>query len=76
MQMQADFLGVPVQRPQNIESTGLGAAYMAGLGRGYWSSKEDLTQLWRLQREFAPKLKSAGRQARLAEWQSAIDRTK
>src|SRR5260370_282539 len=46
MQLQADFLGVSVERPRNIESTALGAAFMAGLGCGFWSSKEEIEKVW------------------------------
>src|ERR1700744_6245589 len=67
MQMQSDFLGVPVQRPKNIESTSLGAAFMAGLGVGFWSSKEEIKKNWQLDREFSPVIKAGDRKTRLAE---------
>lgn len=76
MQMQSDFLGVSVQRPQNIESTSLGAAFMAGLGVGFWSSKEEIKKNWKLDREFKPQLKTPARQARLKEWNRAIERAR
>jgi glycerol kinase len=76
MQMQSDFLGVSVQRPQNIESTSLGAAFMAGLGVGFWSSKEEIKKNWKLDREFKPHLKTPARQARLKEWNRAIERAR
>jgi glycerol kinase len=75
MQMQADFLGVSVQRPQNIESTSLGAAFMAGLGVGLWSSKEEIKKNWKLDREFQPVMKPPARKQRLLEWNRAIERT-
>ncbi len=74
MQMQADFLGVPVQRPKVIESTSLGAAFMAGLGIGFWSSKDELKKAWHLDREFQPVLGSSLRKQRLSEWKRAIER--
>lgn len=74
MQMQADFLGVPVGRPQNIESTTMGAAFMAGLGVGFWSSKDEIKKNWQLDREFKPALKPAGRKQRLLEWNRAVRR--
>lgn len=54
MQLQADQLGVPVERPAMPETTGLGAAFLAGLGTGVWSSLEELRDTWRLDRRFEP----------------------
>ena len=54
MQFQADILGVPVDRPQVIETTALGAAYLAGLATGVWSSREELKQSWKLDNRFEP----------------------
>lgn len=54
MQFQADILGVPVDRPQVIETTALGAAYLAGLAVGVWDSKDQLVQSWKLQNRFEP----------------------
>ena len=53
-QLQADLLGVPVQRPKIVETTALGAAFMAGLGTGVWDSTEDLRETWILDKEFTP----------------------
>ena len=53
-QLQADLLGVPVQRPEIVETTALGAAFMAGLGTGVWESTDDLRETWKLDREFTP----------------------
>ncbi|MFN2536760.1 MAG: FGGY family carbohydrate kinase [Mycobacteriales bacterium] len=53
-QIQADQLGVPVQRPEVLETTALGAAFLAGLGTGVWSSPAELTETWRLDRRFEP----------------------
>lgn len=75
MQMQADYLGVPVLRPKNIESTALGAAFMAGLGVGFWSSKKDLERVWSLDRKFEASLKPPQRKTRLAQWQDAVARS-
>jgi glycerol kinase len=76
MQMQSDFLGVPVQRPKNIESTSLGAAFMAGLGVGFWSSKDEIKKNWQLDREFTPAIKASDRKTRLADWSHAIRRAR
>lgn len=56
MQFQADILGVPVDRPQVIETTALGAAYLAGLAVGIWKSKEELRHSWKLQNRFEPEM--------------------
>lgn len=76
MQMQADFLGVTVERPKNIESTSLGAAFVAGLGAGFWSSKDDIRKVWKSDRTFQPAMKPPQRKLRLAEWGRAIARAK
>ena len=55
MQFQADLLGVPVVRPQVTETTALGAAYLAGLGVGFWSSPAEVAANWRVERRFEPR---------------------
>lgn len=72
MQMQSDFLGVPVQRPVSIESTSLGAAYLAGLGVGFWPSMEAIRKVWGLEREFKPAMTPKNRSNRRASWHHAI----
>jgi glycerol kinase len=74
MQLQSDFLGISVLRPKNIESTALGAAFMAGLGVGIWASKDDLKKVWKLDREFKPTLNGGERKKRLADWTKAVER--
>jgi glycerol kinase len=76
MQIQADLLGVPVLRPRVIETTALGAAYLAGLAVGFWSDKEVLRRHWLLDRQFEPIMSSARRLELLAKWRKAVDRTK
>lgn len=76
MQIQADYLGVTVSRPKVIESTTLGAAFLAGLGVGFWKSLDDVAKAWRLDREFKPSLSTADRKKRLQRWLIAINRTK
>lgn len=56
MQFQSDMLGVPVERPQVSETTALGAAYLAGLAVGYWESREEISSLWSIERDFQPAL--------------------
>lgn len=76
MQMQADFLGVSVQRPKQIESTVLGAAFLAGLSVGYWSGLKEIKKVWSLDREFKPALPSTKRKNKLEEWHLAIERVR
>ena len=59
-QLQADLLGVPVQRPRIVETTALGAAFMAGLGTGVWDSTDDLRSTWQLDRAFSPRSRCEG----------------
>ena len=73
MQEQADLLGVPVLRPQVTETTALGAAYLAGIGVGLWSGREEVAAQWRLERRFDPRISDVQRAARLARWHAAID---
>ena len=61
MQFQADILGVPVERPVVAETTALGAAYLAGLAVGYWTSTDDIRQNWALDRKFEPNMDEATR---------------
>ncbi len=76
MQMQADYLGVPVLRPALTETTAFGAAGLAGLASGLWSGADELSALWRLQRRFEPRLPAAARRAKLARWREAVDRAR
>ena len=74
MQMQADFAGVPVVRPANIETTALGAAYLAGIGAGIWANADEVGALWKPEREFEPALDPALREEKLDTWHRAISR--
>ena len=73
MQMQADFLGVPVVRPQVTETTALGAAYLAGLGTGFWTDPSEISRQWKVDRRFEPRLEAPARQAKLARWRQAVE---
>ncbi|MCX6397752.1 MAG: glycerol kinase GlpK [Propionibacteriales bacterium] len=76
-QLQADLLGVPVERPRIVETTALGAAFMAGLGTGVWNSTEDLRSSWQLDRVFEPDPGAAERvAASYALWLKAVERSK
>jgi len=76
MQMQADFLGVPVVRPQVTETTALGAAYLAGLATGFWSGADEIAAQWQADRRFEPRLGEGERTAKLARWREAVERAK
>jgi glycerol kinase len=76
MQMQADFLGVPVVRPQVTETTALGAAYLAGLATGFWSGADEIAAQWKADRRFEPRLPPSQRVAKLARWRQAVERAK
>jgi glycerol kinase len=76
MQMQADFLGVPVVRPRVTETTALGAACLAGLATGFWSDGAQLAAQWQVDRRFEPRLGEGERLAKLARWREAVERAK
>jgi glycerol kinase len=75
MQFQADITGLPVVRPEIIETTALGAAYAAGLAVGFWSSRDELTALWREGRRWEPAMPADERERRLRVWKKAVTRT-
>ena len=75
MQFQSDILKTNVERPAIIETTAMGAAYLAGLAVGLWK-KKDLKNNWTLDRKFTPKMKEKERKTRYAKWQKAVDRVK
>lgn len=74
MQFQADMLKKQVVRPQCIETTSLGAAYLAGLATGYWKSTEDVLENWQTDKTFAPAMEENKREALLAGWAEAVKR--
>lgn len=75
MQMQADYLGVQLVRPSQIETTAAGAAYLAGLGVGFWKDVSDIKRVWKRDREFAPHMTGAQRKERLEKWRLAVSRS-
>jgi glycerol kinase len=75
LQIQADVLGLPVDRPAVLETTGLGAAFLAGLGTGVWSSTGELAQTWRLDATFAPEPRPADATT-YERWRTAVQRAK
>lgn len=72
MQFQADILGVPVVRPKVTETTALGAAYLAGLAVGFWSTQEEIAKQWQVDRRFEPKMPASQRDALIMQWQRAV----
>jgi glycerol kinase len=75
-QVQADLLDVPVERPRIVETTALGAAFLAGLGTGVWESTDDLRETWQLDRRFEPSVERATADAAHARWRDAVERAK
>src|SRR2546427_2082086 len=75
MQFQADILGVPVQRPKVAETTALGAAYLAGLATGFWSSIQEVAEHWAVDRTFEPQMSAGQRDKLYAGWKRAVERS-
>ncbi|MGB8344592.1 MAG: glycerol kinase GlpK [Ktedonobacteraceae bacterium] len=75
MQFQADILGVAVQRPKVAETTALGAAYLAGLAVGFWSSKEEVAEHWAVDRTFEPQMSADQRNSLYKGWKRAVERS-
>ncbi|MCB0390268.1 MAG: glycerol kinase GlpK [Bdellovibrionales bacterium] len=74
LQMQSDFLGKTIIRPRMIETTVIGAAYLAGLGVGFWQSKDEIKKVWQKEQEFKPKMSKKLRALRLNVWQNNVAR--
>ena len=72
MQTQADINGSRVLRPRSLETTAMGAAFLAGLAVGYWANTDDIRQSWNLDREFLPEITAGERQTRLKGWEKAV----
>jgi glycerol kinase len=76
LQFQADLLGLPVERPRVIETTALGAAYLAGLAVGFWRDPAELEAHWALERRFEPTMPEARRVALRRGWRRAVERAR
>ncbi len=74
MQFQADILGAPVVRPMDVESTALGAAYLAGLGIGHFHNTDELEAFWRIEKRFEPTMRPSVRDSLLNGWKDAVGR--
>ena len=72
MQFQADIIDAPVHRPQCVETTAMGAAYLAGLAVGYWNSKEDVIANWAIDKVFDPEMDDDNRKKLLKGWKKAV----
>jgi glycerol kinase len=73
MQFQADLLGVPVERPRMVETTALGAAFLAGLATGVWKDREEIRRNWKVGKRFEPRMGADEREAYLARWRKALE---
>ncbi len=76
MQFQADLLGLPVVRPDILESTALGAAYLAGLATGVWANEAEIAAHWRMERRFSPAMSTDEAAEKMARWRRAVERSK
>jgi glycerol kinase len=76
MQFQADLIGIPVIRPENIETTALGAAYLAGLAVHFWNSLDEIRKQWAMDRTFTSKISADKSKALRQEWEKAVSRAR
>jgi glycerol kinase len=72
MQFQADILDVKVERPRMVETTALGAAFLAGLAVGFWKSRDEIRRAWKVGKRFEPRMRPTEREAFLARWRRAV----
>jgi len=75
MQMLSDILNLPVDRPTNLETTALGAAYLAGMQVGFYPSPQDFAKSWNSDKRFISEMSDDVRQKKLVGWQDAVKRT-
>lgn len=76
MQFQSDILGVPVERPAIQETTGLGAAYLAGLAIGFWEDKDEIAKQWKNERTFTNQMNEEDRNKLYSGWKKAVEATR
>jgi len=74
MQFQADLLQTPIERPRMVETTALGAAFLAGIGTGVWAGTKEVAKAWKPGKRFTPKMTQEAREGHLARWRKAIAR--
>ena len=75
MQFQSDIIGAPVHRPVCVETTAMGASYLAGLAVGFWAGKQDVIANWAIDREFKPEMDADTRAAEIKGWKQAVNST-
>jgi glycerol kinase len=75
MQFQADLLGIEVERPVVTEMAALGACYLAGLGVGFWKSKEEIARQWKIEKVFLPNMDENKREELYTDWKRAVERS-
>ena len=75
MQFQSDLINTPVQRPECVETTAMGASYLAGLAVGFWADKQDVIKNWALDKQFEPAMDQATRDEELRGWKQAVNAT-
>jgi len=75
MQFQSDIIGAPVHRPVCVETTAMGASYLAGLAVGFWAGKQDVIKNWAIDHEFKPDMSAETREAELKGWHQAVNAT-
>jgi glycerol kinase len=76
LQFQSDILGIPVVRPETLETTALGAAYLAGLAVGYWDDQEEIRTQWKIDRTFTPSMDPGQVDKLRTDWDKALERSK
>src|SRR5699024_2965028 len=76
MQFQADILGIPIIRPEVLETTAMGAAYLAGLATGFWDDIEELKKHWKVDKRFEPNMKRSKADELTEQWHRAVERSK
>ncbi len=76
MQFQSDILAKPIFRPKNVETTALGAAFCAGLATGFWKDKEEILDVWKVDKIFTTEMTSSKRHALYDQWKRAVERSK
>jgi glycerol kinase len=75
MQFQADIMGIAVNRPEITETTALGAAYLAGLGTGFWKDREEIRKSWKSDRVFIPSMDEGMKEMKYTRWKKAVERS-
>ncbi|WP_029202057.1 glycerol kinase GlpK [Oribacterium sp. NK2B42] len=75
MQFQSDIIDAPVHRPKCVETTAMGAAYLAGLATGFWKDKEDVKKNWQIDEEFRPEMRAEQREEEIRGWNQAVKAT-